>query len=72
MGGGREKFMRSDQIDPEWGSPGERLDGRDLIQEWVVAKSKLGTAKYVWEQTGFDAINAADTDYLLGEIINVP
>lgn len=66
MGGGREKFMRVNQIDPEWGSPGERLDGRDLIQEWVDAKSQLGTAKYVWEQTGFDAINAADTDYLLG------
>ncbi|XP_072014273.1 alkaline phosphatase, tissue-nonspecific isozyme-like [Amphiura filiformis] len=65
LGGGREKFLKNSQTDPEEGT-GERSDNRDLTEEWVAARSQLGTAKYVWEKTGFDAIDPANVDYLLG------
>ena len=63
--------MPYEQYDPEEGSRGERDDLRDLIQEWVTAKSKLGTAKYVWEKSAFDAIDPANVDYLLGRPMGI-
>ena len=68
LGGGREKFMPNTQRDPETNRIGSRKDGRDLIQEWVATRAKLGTAKYVWEKAGFDAINSVETDYLMGNV----
>ncbi|XP_072014271.1 alkaline phosphatase, tissue-nonspecific isozyme-like [Amphiura filiformis] len=66
MGGGRENFMLNTERDPETNRLGKREDGRDLIKEWVAAKSQLGTAKYVWEKSEFDAIDPPNVDYLLG------
>ena len=59
--------MLNTQRDPETNRLGERQDGRDLIQEWLDSRSFLGNAQYVWEQTGFDAVDPATTDYLLGK-----
>jgi alkaline phosphatase len=64
LGGGRTKFIPNTMNDPEdAGRLGERLDGRDLTAEWV---AKSSGHKYVWNKTGFNAINAANTDHLLG------
>ncbi len=65
MGGGRSYFMTNTQVDPEYPSKkGARKDGRDLTAEWV--SSRGVNAKYVWNKTGFDAIDPSNTDYLLG------
>ncbi|KAJ7394427.1 hypothetical protein OS493_000236 [Desmophyllum pertusum] len=51
-------------IDPEYpDKKGERLDGRDLIQEWV---DKHPKSQYVWNKTGFDQIDVDKVDHVLG------
>lgn len=63
LGGGRRKFLPKTTIDEE-GTAGERLDGVNLIDEWLSDKeSKHG--KYVWnKQQLLDVPD--DTEYLLG------
>jgi alkaline phosphatase len=64
LGGGRLYFMPEDQHDPEIPDKrGKRLDGRDLIAEWM--KRRPGSA-YVWNADGLAAIEAATTGPLLG------
>ena len=64
MGGGRRSFIpRTDGADPETGGLGERLDGRNLPQEWIEVHDN---AAYVWNKAQFDAIDARSTDHLLG------
>jgi alkaline phosphatase len=64
LGGGRQTFMRSDQVDPEYpGRNGLRMDGRDLIQEW---RRRHPGSRYVWNKEQFDAVSSAGNDYLLG------
>lgn len=64
MGGGREKFLPSDIPDPELGDIEEgRQDGRNLPQEWL---DKYASSAYVWDLAGFDAVDPASTDHLLG------
>lgn len=64
MGGGRRSFIeRIEGADPEEGGKGERLDGRNLTQEWV---SQYHNAAYIWNKDQFNAINAETTDHLLG------
>src|SRR5690606_37689347 len=64
LSGGRSKFMRFDQTDPEYADKhGERLDNRDLIKEWV---DKKDDSKYVWNQKDFDKINPKKTKRLMG------
>jgi alkaline phosphatase len=61
LGGGRTKFLRFDENDPE--DPeirGERLD-RSLVRAW---QDRGGT--YVWDQKGFAAIDPATTGPVLG------
>jgi alkaline phosphatase len=66
LGGGRFMFLPTTVTDPEYSSlKGKRTDGRDLTTEWT-ADAVRSKAKYVWNQAGFDAATAADTDYLLG------
>lgn len=63
LGGGRAKFRPNTVNDPEdAGKKGERKDGRDLTQEWM---AKFG-GQFVYDQTGFDAVNPATTNHLLG------
>lgn len=55
------------QADPEYPEKeGQRLDNRDLIQEWVDSKENMN-AQYVWNLDDFNGVNPDDTDYLLGE-----
>ncbi|WP_341503300.1 alkaline phosphatase [Gallaecimonas sp. GXIMD4217] len=61
LGGGRRNFIPAEVTDGE-GKSGRRTDGRDLTAEWA---SRDGAA-YVWDQAGFDAIDPAGTDKLLG------
>lgn len=64
FGGGRSKFTPQTKQDPEYPERyGERLDGRDLTDEWV--KRRAG-AEYVWDKKGFDAIDPNKTKSVLG------
>ena len=64
LGGGRRNFLkRIEGADPETGNQGERLDGRDLTQDWVDTHEN---SAYVWNKEGFDNIDIDATDHLLG------
>lgn len=50
--------------DPEYvGEMGDRLDGQNLVVEWLKNKKR---AKYVWNKAEFDKVNAKNTDFLMG------
>ena len=56
--------MPLNQTDPEHPEKkGERLDGRDLIQEWV---DKHPNSQYVWNKTQFDQIDVEKVDHVIG------
>ncbi len=64
LGGGRIKFMPRETRDPEYNDKtGERLDKRDLTEEWT---RKNAASAYVWNQRQFDAVDARKTKHLLG------
>lgn len=62
LGGGRSYFLPSSVTDGE-NKAGKRKDGKDLTKAWIDNFSK---AAYVWDKKGFDAIDTANTDHLLG------
>lgn len=56
--------MHKNQTDPEYlDEKGKRLDGRDLIQEWL---QKHPNSHYVWNKSGFDKIDVEKTYRLMG------
>lgn len=64
LGGGRSMFLPKHQADPEEpGQFGARKDGQNLTQRWL---DRLPNAKYVYDRQGFDAIDTAKVDHLLG------
>jgi alkaline phosphatase len=64
IGGGRSKFLPNTVKDPEYPErTGERLDGRDLTQEWL--KKYRGSA-FVWNKQQLDLLDAKSTRHLLG------
>lgn len=64
FGGGRGKFLPSTVKDPEDAAlAGERLDGRDLTQEW---QQKYPRGAYAWNAQQFAAIDPAKVDHVLG------
>lgn len=64
LGGGRSKFIPTQMADPEYPKrTGERLDGRNLTQEW---QTKYKNSAFVWNKQQFDAIDAKKTKHLLG------
>lgn len=64
LGGGRTKFLPKTLKDPEYlEKTGERLDGRNLTQEWT---SKFQESKYVWNKQQFDSLDTKHTKHLLG------
>jgi alkaline phosphatase len=64
MGGGRTKFIPNTEFDVEYtDKKGERLDGRNLTNEWT---SKYKDAKYIYDKKGFDEIDTKKTKHLLG------
>lgn len=64
LGGGRSKFLPRTASDPEdTGRTGERMDGRDLISEWV---KKRPRSAYAWNKSQFDSVDTRTTDRLIG------
>jgi alkaline phosphatase len=64
MGGGRSNFLVAGEEDPEYPEfPGNRLDGRNLINEW---QKRYPEGSYVWNQKQLAGLNLATTPRLLG------
>lgn len=64
LGGGRSYFLPNTTKDPEdAGKFGNRKDGLDLTQQWL---AKYAKSAYVFDKTGFDAVDPKQTDHLLG------
>lgn len=62
LGGGRGEYTTVEQRDPEYDDKvGQRLDGRDLVEEWRHAHPQ---GAYVWDKRGLEA--AGDAPALLG------
>lgn len=61
LGGGRDKFLpkRANKDEPK----GERMDNRDLTQEWV---QRFANAAYVSDRKALLEIDAKKVDHLLG------
>lgn len=68
LGGGREKFLQNNTMDPQGGLlTGGRKDNRDLTETWRKKQEEKGRAhKYVWNYTAFNDVDPTKTDYLLG------
>lgn len=69
MGGGRRHWLPKVAHDPEQTKEeGRRLDGRNLIDDWLRDKKKRSLkAEYVWNKGQLDKINPNEVDYLLGK-----
>ena len=67
MGGGRRHFLPNDAAfnspDAVSSVEGDRTDGRDLTAEW---QASYPAGAYVFDQTGFDAINPETTERVFG------
>jgi alkaline phosphatase len=61
LGGGRAKFLRPSDEDPEYHNPGGERRDRNLVAEWT----GRGGA-FVFDKKGFDAVDPAKTGPLLG------
>ncbi|KAL5012439.1 hypothetical protein ScPMuIL_010990 [Solemya velum] len=70
FGGGRRYFYKHNETDPETGmvdADDGRKDGRNLVEDWEADKEARGLKyKYVWKNEQFNAIDPANTDYVLG------
>ncbi|XP_059614999.1 membrane-bound alkaline phosphatase-like [Phlebotomus argentipes] len=64
LGGGRNKLLPKGMVD-EQGSKGERIDGVNLIHEWMVQKKRRPSA-YVSDRKGLMGVDTNSTEYLLG------
>ena len=62
LGGGRAKFL-PDRTSDHKGKDAERLDGRDLTEEW---KKKYRSAAYVTDKSQLSAVDPVKTKHLLG------
>lgn len=66
LGGGRRKFLSKNFVDDE-GNFGQRLDGLNLIEEWLDDKRQAGkSAEYVHDRKGLYGLNYTEVEYLLG------
>ncbi|KAM7343568.1 alkaline phosphatase 6 isoform 2-T2 [Cochliomyia hominivorax] len=66
LGGGRRNFLDASVRDEE-GIPGARVDGRNLINDWLEDKQKQNVnASYVWSRKGLNNVDFDKTEYLLG------
>ncbi|NXT62695.1 PPBN protein, partial [Chaetops frenatus] len=67
LGGGRMYMTPKRTPDPEYPEDpdqnGTRIDGRDLIAEWLSAKQG---ARYVWDKKGLDAVEDDAVSHLMG------
>ncbi|ENN73758.1 hypothetical protein YQE_00838, partial [Dendroctonus ponderosae] len=69
LGGGRRHWLPKVAHDPQLTKQeGRRLDGRNLIDDWMRDKKKRGlNAEYVWSKGNLEKIKPAEIDYLLGK-----
>ncbi|KAG6453203.1 membrane-bound alkaline phosphatase [Manduca sexta] len=66
LGGGRRNFLPN-TVNDEEGTPGNRTDGRNLIEEWQAAKAAQNvTYKYIWNREELNELASSPPDYLLG------
>lgn len=66
LGGGRRAFLPATMADPEYADEtGVRADGRDLSAEWLTRHDNQAAA-YVFNLEGFEGVDPAATDRLLG------
>jgi alkaline phosphatase len=64
LGGGRVHFAPAGQADPEHPEqPGMRLDGRDLVAEWLAADANRS---YAWNSAQFNGLDPAAGGQVLG------
>lgn len=64
LGGGRSNFLAAGAADPEYAEfPGNRLDGRNLIDEW---QQRYPDGRFVWNQRQLAALDLSRTPRLLG------
>ncbi|XP_066581902.1 alkaline phosphatase-like [Prorops nasuta] len=68
LGGGRRHFVSKVTTDPEeTHKEGRRLDGRNLIEEWMRNhRSRNLAAKYVTNKTQFENVDPSKINHLLG------
>jgi len=67
MGGGRAKFFPNTDKDQQ-DHKGQRLDGRNLIKEWLLLNRTSGAkSAYVTGRSQLMSVNTSQTDYLLGK-----
>ena len=68
FGGGRRKFLStndSDFADPKL--KGDRIDRRNLIEEWEDQNDKKGLRhKFLWNMEDFGNLRANEYDHVLG------
>lgn len=71
LGGGRRNWLYRVSRDPEkFHHAGRRIDGRDLIQDWLIDKRRKGkNAEYIWNREQLDKVDPENTDYLLGNVL---
>lgn len=69
LGGGRRHWLPKVAQDPEQPTDeGRRLDGRNLIDDWIRDKKKRNIrAEYVWNKGQMDRIDSKNVDHLLGK-----
>ncbi|MBB5211615.1 alkaline phosphatase [Microbulbifer hydrolyticus] len=66
MGGGRRSFLPQEVTDLE-GKAGKRIDGVNLVEAWQSRyQDGVTNALYIEDKNGFDGIDVASTDKLLG------
>ncbi|EEB13659.1 Alkaline phosphatase, tissue-nonspecific isozyme precursor, putative [Pediculus humanus corporis] len=68
LGGGRRHWLPKVAKDPESDKDeGRRLDGRNLIDDWIRDKKRRGlNSAYVWNKSQMEEINKKQIDHLLG------
>ncbi|XP_014246448.1 alkaline phosphatase-like [Cimex lectularius] len=68
FGGGRRHWMPKVANDPEQEKEeGRRLDGRNLIEDWLRDKKRRGIrAQYVWNKEQMDKVDPKSVDHILG------
>jgi alkaline phosphatase len=69
LGGGRRHWLPKVARDPEPpGEEGRRLDGRNLINDWLREKKRRGLrAEYVWNRADMERVDPRRVDHLLGK-----
>lgn len=66
LSGGRMAFLPNNMTDyEEVNKTGQRLDGRNLIDEWV---AKRPDSKFVWNKKQLDAVDVEKTKHVLGKL----